>query len=144
MNRPIEGVQMADNAMLYTAVYADEESALADLDNFEQLHKDKVIGKYDAAVVDKHDGKPHIVKRVDRPRSRLIPELLGSGELPSNEVKDAAEQLGPDEAALILVGEPTLAEAFDRAVTRAGETAKREFNDATDQLVKDLTGSAET
>ena len=38
------------------------EAALADLDDIEQLHKDEMIGQYDAAVIDKKDGKPHVVK----------------------------------------------------------------------------------
>jgi hypothetical protein len=41
------------------------------------LHKDEMIGQYDAAVIDKEGGKPHVVKRADRPRIRAIPEWLG-------------------------------------------------------------------
>ncbi len=131
--------ESSGTAVLYTAVYDDVDAALADLAAFEQLHKAEMIGKYDAAVVDSKDGEPHIVKRVDRPAVRVIPEWLGSGTLARRELHDAARALDAGEAALILVGEPTLAEGFERAVTRAAKTAQRELNAATDELARDLT-----
>jgi len=60
---------MADNSIAYVAVYDDVNSALSDLDAFEGLHDDDVVGKYDAAVIDQESGKPHIVKRVGRTSS---------------------------------------------------------------------------
>jgi hypothetical protein len=129
---------MAENAVLYEAIYDNVELALEDLDAFEQLHDEKVVGNYDAAVIDKEDGKPHIVKRVDRPSVRVIPEWFGRGELPRNELHEAAEQLGEGEAGLVVVGEPTLQEGFERAVTRAAKTAKRDFDKSTDELADDL------
>ena len=51
-----------------------------------------MIGRYDAAVVDRKDGEPHIVKRVDRPAVRVIPEWLGSGTLARRELHDAARR----------------------------------------------------
>ncbi len=130
---------MAQNTALYVAVYDNVNEALADLDAFEQLHSAEMIGKYDAAVIDKEDGKPHIVKRVDRPRFRVIPELLGSGALPRNELKEAAEELTATQVGLIVVGEPTLEKGFDQAVTSASKVVKREFDAATDQLTRELT-----
>jgi hypothetical protein len=82
--------------------------ALADLDAVEQLHKDEMIGQYDAAVVGKEDGKPHVVKRMDRPHIRVIPEWFGGGALPRKELHEAAEQLTAGQAGLIAVGEPTI------------------------------------
>ena len=84
---------MADNSVLYTAVYTDLEDAKFDLQAFEQVHKDHMIGKFDAAVIDKEDGKPHIVKRVDHPYYRVIPEWFGSGTLPRKELHEAAQAL---------------------------------------------------
>jgi hypothetical protein len=49
--------------------------------------------KYDAAVADRKDGEPHIVKRVDRPAVRVIPEWLGAGTLARRELHDAARAL---------------------------------------------------
>ena len=129
---------MAENTVLYTAVYSDVNVALADLDALEDLHEDEVIGKYDAAVVDKENGEPHIVKRVDRPRIRVIPELLGSGTLPRRDLKDAAQELSSDQAALIVIGEPTLEKGFDKAVSKADKIVKRDVDVAADQLASEV------
>ena len=129
---------MAENSVLYTAVYSDVNVALADLDALEDLHEDEVIGKYDAAVVDKESGEPHIVKRVDRPRIRVIPELLGSGTLPRRDLKDAAQELSSDQAALIVIGEPTLEKGFDKAVSKADKIVKRDVDIAADQLASEV------
>ena len=133
-----------ENAVLFTAVYDDIVDARSDLDAFEELHKAEVIGKYDAAIIDKEDGKPPIVKRVDRPVIRVIPEWFGSGTLPRGELHEAAQQLGAGQSALIVVGEPTLdkAKAFDRAVVRAARTVKHDLDAAIDELEKELLNAA--
>ncbi len=123
---------------LYTAVYDNVTAALDDLDDLEQLHKDEIIGKYDAAVIDKENGKPHIVKRMDRPRVRVIPEALGSGTLRRKELKEAAEELTSDEAGLIVVGEPTIEKGFDKAVTGAAKIVKRSVDATTDEIADEL------
>jgi hypothetical protein len=133
---------MSDNSVAYIAVYGDVSSALADLDAFGDLHHDDVVGKYDAAVIDQEQGKPHIVKRVDNPRINLLPEMFGKGALPSGELKDAAAELDPGEAALVFVGEPTLDKAFDKAVTHANKVAKQEFDSTADELAGELRNSA--
>ena len=50
------------NLVLYTAESDKVADALKDLDAIEELPKDEMIGSYDAAVIDKENGKPHIVK----------------------------------------------------------------------------------
>jgi hypothetical protein len=132
---------MPDNSLLYTAVYSDVDAALADLAAFEQLHKSEMIGKCDAAVVDKEEGKPHIVKRVDHPGIRIIPEFFGAGPLPRKELKDAAEELAAGEAGLIAIGEPTLQKGFEKAITRSSKIVKHELDTATDELANELTGA---
>ena len=77
-----------------------------------------MIGQYDATVIDKEDGKPHVVKRMDRPHIRVIPEWFGGGTLPRKELHEAAEQLTASQAGLIAVGEPTIEEALDKALTK--------------------------
>jgi len=131
---------MAENheLALYTAVYGNVNNALADLDGLEQLHKDEMIGKYDAAVIDKQDGKPHIVKRMDRPRVRVIPEVLGLGTLRRKELKEAAEELTSDEAGLIVVGEPTIEKGFDKAITGSAKIVKRLVDATTDEIASEL------
>jgi len=135
---PERGEPMADNSIAYVAVYDDVSSALADLNAFGDLHDNDVVGKYDAAVIDQESGKPHIVKRVDNPRINVLAELVGRGALPSGELKDAAKELDPGEAALIFVGDPTIEKAFDKAVTRANKIAKQEFDASADQLADEL------
>ena len=128
---------MADMA-LYTAVYESVPPALADLDAIEELHKDEMIGKFDAAVIDQEDGKPHIVKRVDRPRARIIPELFGGGALPRKELKEAATELTSDQAGLIMIGEPTIEKGFDKAVTGAAKVVKRSLDATSDEISSEL------
>jgi uncharacterized membrane protein len=134
---------MPDNSVAYVAVYDTVDSALADLDAFEDLRKDDLVGKYDAAVIDQQQGKPHIVKRVDHPRVEVLPEIVGKGALPSGELKDAAKELAPGEAALIFVGEPTLEKAFDKAITRANKMAKQSFDSSADDLAGALMQAAQ-
>jgi hypothetical protein len=126
----------------YVAVYPSVDAAKADLDDIERLHKDELVGNFDAAVVDKENGKPHTVKRMDRPRIRVIPEELGFGPLSRKELKEAAAELSGNQAALIMIGEPTLEKAFDKAVTRATKTFKNTVDATTDELARELQGAA--
>ena len=124
--------------VIYAAAYESVEAALADLDAVEQLHKDKVIGQYDAAVIDKEDGKPHVVKRMDRPHIRVIPEWFGGGTLPRKELHEAAQQLTANQAGLIAVGEPTIEKAVDQALTKADKVVKRTVEATTDEITSEL------
>ena len=132
---------MTDRSLLYTAVYDDVNTAIADLDAVEQAHGDGLIGAYDAAVIDKEEGRPHIAMREVRPAIRVIPEAIGGGTLPRKELHEAAQELAEGEASLIVVGEPTIGQALDRAVTRANKVDKREFDAAADQLSRELRGA---
>ena len=130
---------MAETEMaLYTAVYESVSPALEDLDAIEDLHKESMIGKYDAAVIDQEEGKPHIVKRMDRPRIRVIPEMFGGGALPRKELKEAAQELTSDQAGLIVIGEPTIEKAFDKAVTRAAKVVKHSVDATSDEIASEL------
>ncbi|HZV09171.1 MAG TPA: hypothetical protein VFF94_05415 [Novosphingobium sp.] len=124
--------------VVYAAAYETVEAALADLDAIEQAHKDEVIGQYDAAVIDKEDGKPHVVKRMDRPHIRVIPEWFGGGTLPRKELHEAAEQLTASQAGLIAVGEPTTEKGLDEALTRAAKVVKRTVEATTDEITSEL------
>src|ERR1700747_2233869 len=90
--------------LVYAASYEGLDVALADLDAVEQRHKDGAVGQYDAAVIDKEDGKPHVVKRMDRPYIRVIPEWFGGGTLPGKELHEAAQEVPPSGAGLIAGG----------------------------------------
>jgi hypothetical protein len=128
----------AKQLVVYAAAYETVDAALADLDAIEQLHKDEVIGQYDAAVIDQENGKPHVVKRMDRPHIRVIPEWFGGGTLPRKELHEAAEQLTASQAGLIAVGEPTIEQAVDKALTRASKVVKRTVEATTDQVTSEL------
>ncbi len=124
--------------VLYAASYDSVSAALADLDAIEQLHKDEMIGSYDAAVIDKENGKPRIVKRMDRPRIRVIPEVLGGGTLPRKELKEAAAELTADQAGLVTVGEPTIEKGVDKALTCAAKVVKHTMDATTDEITSEL------
>ena len=127
-----------DSMLLYTAVYDDVSTALTDLSAVEQLHRDELIGKFDAAVIDQENGKPHIVKRLDRPRLRVIPEAFGAGALPRQELHDAANELGTSQAGMIVVGEPTIEQGLDKAIVGAARVVKRSVDASTDEISSEL------
>jgi hypothetical protein len=124
--------------LIYAAAYESVQAAVADLAAIEQLHKDEMIVHYDAAVIDKEDGKPHVVKRMDRPHIRVIPEWFGGGTLPRKELHEAAEQLTASQAGLIAVGEPTIEKGLDQALTKAAKVVKRTVEATTDEITSEL------
>jgi hypothetical protein len=124
--------------VLYAASYDSVSAALTDLDAIEQLHKDEAIGSYDAAVIDQENGKPHVVKRMDRPGVRVIPEWFGGGTLPRKELHEAAQELTASQAGLIAVGEPTIEKAVDQALTGAAKVVKHTMDATTDEITSEL------
>ena len=124
--------------LVYAATYQDLSAAEAGLDAVAQLHKDKVIGSYDAAVIDKKDGKPHVAKRMDRPYARVIPEWFGGGTLPRKELHEIAQELTASQAGLIAVGEPTIEAAVDKALANADKVVKRTVDATTDEIASEL------
>ena len=127
-----------EQLLVYAAAYETVEAALVDLDAIELAHMEEMIGQYDAAVIDKKDGKPHVVKRMDRPHVRVIPEWFGGGTLPRKELHEAAEQLTANQAGLIAVGEPTMEKGLDEALTRAAKVVKRTVQATTDEITSEL------
>ena len=115
---------------------ADAEEALAAI---EQLYKQGAVGTLDAAVIDKKNGKLHVVKRLDRPGIRVIPERFGGGALPRKELREAAEQLTADQAGLLVVsGEPVVEKAVDKALAGAAKVAKHKVDARIDQVTSEL------
>ena len=128
-----------DRLVVHVAAFssvADAEQALATI---EQLYKDGAVGTLDAAVIDKENGKPHVVKRMDRPGIRVIPEWFGGGALPRKEVREAAEQLTAEQAGLLVVSsEPVIEKAVDKALSGAGKVAKHKVDPRIDQITSEL------
>jgi uncharacterized membrane protein len=60
---------MSDNPMfLYAGEYERVEDAKADLEALKELHREGVVGTYDAAVVTKNEeGKVEIVEKIEKP-----------------------------------------------------------------------------
>ena len=81
---------------------------------------------------------PHVVKRMDRPGVRVIPEWFGGGTLPRKELRELAGQLTPSQAGLIAVGEPTIEKALDQALTSADKVVKRTVDATTDEIASEL------
>lgn len=129
---------MADEVAVYTAVYSSADTAVADLGTIEQLHTDMLVGAFDAAVVHKENGKPHIVKRMDRPRVQVIPEVFGGGRLPRKGLKDAASELTSSEAGLIVIGQPTIEKGIDEALKGGAKVVKHSMNATTDEISSEL------
>jgi hypothetical protein len=123
---------------VYAASYDTVPAALEALDAIEQLHKDAMIGWYDAAVIDKENGKPHIAKRMDRPRVRVIPEAFGGGTLPRKELKQAAAELTANQAGLIVVGEPTIGKGVSKALETADKVVTATVDADVDEITSEL------
>jgi len=60
---------MSDNPMfLYAGEYATVEDAKADLEMLKELHREKFVGTYDAAVLTKNEqGKVEVVDKIEKP-----------------------------------------------------------------------------
>ena len=123
--------------VVYAATYPNVAAARTVLDTIEHLHKE-IAGTYDAAVVDKENSKAHVLKRMDHPHARIIPEWFGGGALTRKELNEAAEELLADEAGLIVVGEATIEPALDKALTGTAKVVKREMAASIDQITSEL------
>lgn len=128
---------------VFVATYETVDSAKEDLDAIELLHKEDLIGTFDAAVVEKHDGKLHVAKRMARPMVHVIPDELGFGALGHKDLKELADDLSDKDVALIWIGEVTLEKAFDRVVTHAVRTAKHVINSTLDELEQAMKEAAQ-
>ncbi len=123
--------------VVYAATYPTAAAARAVLDTIKHLHKE-VAGNYDAAVIAKENGKAHVVRRMDHPHVRVIPEWLGGGALTRSELNEAAQELLADEAGLIVVGEATIEPALDKALAGTARVFKREIEATIDQITSEL------
>ena len=132
---------MADNdqPVVYSASFSSVTDAEKALGIIEQLYKSEAIGTLDAAVIEKKNGKLHVVKRLDRARIRVIPELFGGGALPRKELREAAEQLAADQAGLLVVSdEPAVEKALDKAMADAVRVGKHKVHATIDQVASEL------
>ena len=134
-------IVMADEDQMdvYSASFSSVADAEKALDILQQLYKTEAVGTLDAAVIDVKNGKPHVVKRLDRPRIRVIPERFGGGALPRKEIREAAEELTAGQAGLLLVSsEPAIEKALDKAMSGAVRVGKRKVHATIDQITGEL------
>jgi len=89
-------------------------------------------------VIDQEHGKPHVLKRMDRPHIRVIPEWFGGGTLPRKELHEAAEEVTAGQAGLIAAGEPTTGKGLDKALTGAAKVVKHAVEATTGEITSEL------
>jgi hypothetical protein len=121
--------------VVYAAAYPTAAAAQAVLDT---IGHHEVDGDYDAAVVDKENGKPHVVKRLDHPHARIIPEWFGGGTLTRKELDEAAQEVVADEAGLIVIGSATIEPALDHVFAGTAKVVRREMDATLDQISSEL------
>ena len=128
-----------DPLVVHVAAFSSVADAEQALTTIEQMYKNGAVGTLDAAVIDKENGKPHVVKRLDRPGIRVIPEFFGGGALPRKELREAAEQLTADQAGLLVVSsEPAVEKVVDKALSGAGKVVKHKVDATIDQITSEL------
>ncbi len=86
-------------------------------------------------MINQRNGKPHVMKRLDRPHVRVVPEWFGGGALPHKELHEAAEELNANQAALIAAGEPTIEKGLDKALMGAAKLVKRAVEAAPGEII---------
>jgi uncharacterized membrane protein len=146
---------VSDNPVfIYAGEYDDVEDAKADLEALKELHREHVVGTYDAAVVTKNEeGKVKIVDKIEKPTQHggwagmavgaamglifppgiLVGGLLGAGagaligHLEGGMSREDIREVGEllDNSEAALI---VVGEAtIERAVTEATARAKREL-----------------
>ena len=148
-----------DSTFLLAGAYASVEDAQADYEVVKELHAEKVIGGFDAAVITKDDkGKVHVNKDETATRKGawggagvgalvgLIfpPALIGSAAvgaavgafgghlskgLSRSDMKDLGDLLEAGEAGLVVIGDWRLEERIDELLSRAERRQAKELRD---------------
>lgn len=147
----------ADGVFIYIGTYASEVDARADYDVVKDLHALGAVGTYDAAVVTKDDkGKVHVNKDETTTRhgawggagvgalvgilfppsiiaSAAVGAAIGgvSGHLWKGmsraDVKEFGDAIDAGEAALVIVGETTIASYVEKAELKAQKQVSKEL-----------------
>jgi uncharacterized membrane protein len=150
-----------EQVFVYAATYATPDDAQADYEIVKQLHRDRVIGTYDAAVITKGaDGKVHVGLHElptqygawsglavgalvglffppyliwEAAWGAVLGGLVGHlwKGLARSDMKEIGDMLTKGAAALVVVGDSRLREALQRELKRA-----------TQQVEKEITGDA--
>jgi uncharacterized membrane protein len=160
---------MADSPVfLYIGVYDNPVFAREDLEIVRELHADKVIGTYDAAVAIKEADGTVSVSKVEKPTQHgawtgiaagavvgvlFPPSIIGMAAvggiggglighfwkgMSRKDVKELGELLDTGEAALIVIGKDKLDEALRKADLRAKKQVEKELKVDARELDKQL------
>jgi uncharacterized membrane protein len=155
MHGPVKESIVSDNPVfMYAGEYDSVEDARADLEALKELHREDVVGTYDAAVVTKNEeGKVKIVDKIEKPTQHggwagaavgaalglifppgiILGGLIGAGagaligHLEGGMSREDVREVGEllDNSEAALI---VVGEAtIERAVTEATERAKREL-----------------
>ncbi|MGE5407114.1 MAG: DUF1269 domain-containing protein [Syntrophothermus sp.] len=159
---------MADKPVfLYAAVYDEIADAEADYEAVFDLHAAGVIGTFDAAVIEKEEGKVRVHK-TEKPTQHgawtgiavgaiagilFPPSIIGGAivggaaggvvghlwrGMSRSDLKDLGEDLDEGAAALVVVGESKLEEQLEKAVTHARKVIEKEIDAEADELKHEL------
>jgi uncharacterized membrane protein len=159
---------MADRPIfLYAAVYDVIADAEADFLAVHDLHALGALGTYDAAVIEKVDGKVHVHK-TEKPTQHgawtgiavgavagivFPPSIIGTAlvggaaggvighlhkGMSRGDLKDLGEALDEGAAAVIVIGESKLEEALEKATKRARKAIEKEIDADAEELKREL------
>lgn len=153
-----------DSVFIFIGTYPDEASARADYDIVKELHEAGAVGTYDASVVTKDEkGKVHVDKDETATRRGawggaaagavvgllFPPAVIGTAAVGAAvggvgghlwrgmsraDVKEFGEIIDEGQAALVIVGAGTLAQAIDKAALKAEKQIAKELDVSTDDI----------
>ena len=159
---------MADRPVfIYAAVYDNHTDAEADYVGVVDLHAAGLVGTYDAAVIEKENGRVHVHK-TEKPTQHgawtgiavgavagilFPPSILGSAVvggaaggvighlhrgMSRGDLKDLGEALDDGEAALIVVGESKIDEQIEKATKRARKVVEKQVDADAEEFKREL------
>jgi uncharacterized membrane protein len=153
---------------VYAATYTSPDEAWADYDVLLELHADKLVGTYDAAVISKDAGGKVHVRKHEKPTQHgawggiavgaligvvAAPAVLGAAAVGGvvgglgghfrkgirrGDTRELGELLEDGEAALIVIGESRLEEQLDKALTRAVKSVEKEVDADSKEFKREL------
>ncbi len=157
-----------NNVFLFIGTYSNAEDARLDYNAVKELHRQGVIGTYDAAIVEKDaEGKVHVHKREKptehgawtgiavgavvgllSPLSVISGAIIGgvaggvAGHLwrgmSRKDTKELGETLDEGQAALVVIGRSELEKKIEKATARAQKRIEKQLKVDTKALEKEL------
>jgi uncharacterized membrane protein len=157
-----------NDVFLFIGTYSSVGDAQMDYDAVKELHRQGVIGTYDAAVVDKDvEGRVHVRKHEKptqhsawtgvavgavvgllSPLSLLGGAIIGAAAgglaghlwrgMSRSDMKELGETLDEGQAALVVIGRSELAKRIDKATARAQKRIEKQLQVDAKELEKEL------